>query len=98
METKYEIRRAIAQIVSAIAMVAGMFLANHGISNTAQAINSLDAGDYLSVSSGEFGLALASILGGGVIVGFFFATLLWLFIAPVKEALDNRPRQPLRNR
>ena len=98
MEMKYELRRAIAQIVSAIVMVAGMFLADHGIRKTAQAINSLDAGDYLSVSSGEFGLALASILGCGVIVGFFLATMLWLFIAPVKDALDNRPRQPLRNR
>jgi hypothetical protein len=79
-------------------MLAGMFLADQSIRKIAQAINSLDSGDYLSVSGGEFGLALAGILGGGIIVGFFFATMLWLFIAPVKDALDNRPRQPLRNR
>jgi hypothetical protein len=98
METKYELRRAIAQIVSAIAMLAGMFLANQSIRKITQAINSLGDITTADVANGEFGLALAGVLGGGVIVGFFLATMLWLFIAPVKDALDNRPRQPLRNR
>jgi hypothetical protein len=98
METKYEIRRAIAQIVSAIAMLAGMFLADQSIRKITHAINALGDITTADVASGEFGLALAGVLGGGVIAGFFFATMLWLFIAPVKEALDNRPRYPLRNR
>lgn len=95
---KYEIRIAIAQLVSVLGAVGGLYLADQGTRQITKSIEALGNSDYLAGSSEQFGLALLSVLGGGLIAGFFLATTIAIIFIAGKDANDNRPRRPLRNR
>lgn len=78
----YGNRLAIAQLLgmflAGLGMIAGLTLATNGADHITNSINALTDSDYLAGSSEEFGSALYSLVGGGMITGFFIAVMLWL--------------------